>query len=142
MKQIMVEINQIIVKIKTSNEVAAGTNGKIYLGIGGREFRLDKPGNQFERNNLDVFTIGVGSDIENPEFNDLPINITNKSPIIRHLDIISSPKYIRFDPNDDKDSWNVQKVEVKVIDIGKTYQGPRDGSSWLGSRSGFTISLL
>ena len=59
-KQIMVEINQIIVKIKTSNEVAAGTNGKIYLGIGGREFRLDKPGNQFERNNLDVFTIGVG----------------------------------------------------------------------------------
>ena len=137
----MVEIKQIIVKIKTGDVSAAGTEGKIYLGIGGREFRVDKPGNQFQRNNLDTFTIGLGSDIENPEFNDLPSSANNNLPTVRHLEIITYPKYIRFSPNNDNDNWNVQHVQVEVSDIGKTYQGPRDGNMWLGTRSGLTIGL-
>jgi hypothetical protein len=38
----MVKMRQIIVKIKTGDLSGAGTNGKIHLGIEGREFRLDK----------------------------------------------------------------------------------------------------
>ena len=134
-------ITQVKIAIKTGNINGASTNGKIYLGIGGREFRLDKPGDQFQRNSLDTFTIGIGSDLENPDFNNLPITVNNNSPIIRHLEIISYPKYLRFDPNDDSDNWNVQNVEVDVVDIGKTYKGPRDGNLWQGTRSGLTISL-
>ena len=44
----MVEIDRINVIVKTGNVNKAGTNGNVYLGIGGREFKLNKPGNQFE----------------------------------------------------------------------------------------------
>jgi hypothetical protein len=139
----MVEIKQIIVMIKTGDVGGAGTDGKVYLGIGGREFRVDKLGNQFQRNNLDTFTIGLGSDIENPDnVNSLPSPTGNKNaPNIEDVDIEFSPKYLRFNPNSDDDNWNVQHVQVEVIDIGKTYQGPRDGNIRLGTRSGLTINL-
>jgi subtilisin family serine protease len=134
-------ISKINVKIKTGNMNGAGTNGRVYLGIGGREFRLDQPGNQFEQGDLDTFTIGTGSNIENASINDLPTFVKIESPIIRHLDILLFPKYIRFDPNDKDDNWNVEKVEVEVVNIARTYRGPRDGNVWLGSRSGISIQL-
>jgi serine protease len=134
-------ITQIKVEIKTGNMNGAGTNGRIYLGIGGREFKLDQPGNQFEKGDSDTFTIGTGSNIENAAVNDLPTSNNTESPIISHLDILIFPKYIRFDPNDSDDNWNVEKVQVEVVDIGRTYQGPRDGNIWLGSRSGLFLGL-
>jgi serine protease len=134
-------ISNINVKIKTGNMNRAGTNGRVYLGIGGREFRLDQPGNQFEQGDADNFIIGAGSNIENASINDLPTSAKIESPIIRHLDILLFPKYIRFDPNDSDDNWNVEKVEVEVVDIARTYRGPRDGNIWLGSRSGLYIQL-
>ncbi|MGB5091677.1 MAG: hypothetical protein WBN72_12110 [Nitrososphaeraceae archaeon] len=87
---------------------AAGTDGKIHLGIGGREFRVDKPGNQFQRNNLDTFTIGLRSDIENPDnVNSLPFPTGDTyAPNIKDVDIEFSPKCIRFNPNNDGDNWN------------------------------------
>jgi hypothetical protein len=53
----MVEITRINVIVKTGNVNGAGTDGRVYLGIGGREFRLDQPGNQFEQDDSDNFTI-------------------------------------------------------------------------------------
>jgi serine protease len=134
-------ITQIKVEIKTGNMNGSGTNGRIYLGIGGREFKLDKPGNQFEKGDSDTFTIGTGSNIENVTVNDLPTSNNTESPIIKHLDIIMFPKYIRFDPSDNDDNWNVENVQVEVVDIGRTYRGPRDGNIWLGSRSGLFLGL-
>jgi hypothetical protein len=111
------------------------------LGLGGREFRLNKPGNQFEQGNSDTFVIGTGSDIENATLNDLPTTVSTESPIVRHLDVIMFPKYIRFDPNNNDDNWNVENVQIEVVDIGRTFRGPRDGNIWLGSRSGLFLGL-
>jgi hypothetical protein len=139
----MVEINRINVIVKTGNVNGAGTNGNVYLGIGGREFKLNKPGNQFEENALDTFVIGVGSNIENADdVNSLPSpNGNMNAPNIEDPDIEFNPKYIRFDPNSDDDNWNVENVQVEVVDIGRTYRGPRDGNIWLGSRSSLNIQL-
>jgi hypothetical protein len=138
------EITQIVVKIKTGDISGAGTDGRVYLGIGGREFKLDKEGsNQFERHNLDIFTIGIGSDLENPSnVNSLPSPGGNiNSPNIEDTDIEFNLKYIRFDPSNNDDNWNVENVQVEVVDIGRTYGGPRDGNIWLGSRSGLFLGL-
>jgi hypothetical protein len=139
----MVEITQINVIVKTGNINGAGTDGRVYLGIGGREFKLDQPGNQFEKGDLDTFTIGIGSNIENTDdVNSLPAPTGNtNSPNVEDTDIEFNPTYIRFDPNDSDDNWNVEKVQVQVVDIGRTYQGPRDGNIWLGSRSGLFLGL-
>jgi len=137
----MVEITQINIILKTGNVIGAGTDGRVYLGIGGREFKLDKPGNQFEKGDSDTFTIGNGSNIENATVNDLPTSNNTESPIIKHLNILIFSKYIRFDPSDNDDNWNVENVQVEVVDIGRTYGGPRDGNIWLGSRSGLFLGL-
>lgn len=138
----MVEINRINVLMKTGNVNGAGTDGKIYLGMGGREFKLNKPGNQFEINALDTFVIGTGSNIENEDVNSLPSPSGDlDSPNIEDADIEFNPKYIRFDPNGDDDNWNVENVQVEVVDIGRIYTGPRDGNIWLGYRSGLFLGL-
>ena len=57
---ILTHLGKITVKIKTANVSDAGTNGRAYLGIGRREFRLNMTGNRFEPGSTDTFVIGVG----------------------------------------------------------------------------------
>ena len=83
------EIGNIITKIEIDVETGAieraGTNGRVYLGICGREFRLDKPGDQFRVGISDNFIIGIGSNIENPDgMNDI-INSSNSYEIDTYL---------------------------------------------------------
>jgi len=136
-------IKQIRVTISTGNINAASTDGKIFVGLGGREFRLDKPGNQFERGNTDTFIVGDGSNIENPNRNDLPTtNGTQDSPKITYYDVINFPKYIRFEPQNDGDNWNVDHVNVTTIPETKIFQGPNpEGNIWLGKISGLFLGL-
>lgn len=68
----MAILDKIEVKIVTRDVPNAGTDGEVYLGIGGREFRLNNLGNQFKKGQTDNFTIGVGSNINNSKINDLP----------------------------------------------------------------------
>ena len=80
-------VDRIVVKIQTGNKSAAGTNGKVYLGIGGREFRLNKSGDQFKRNKEDEFILGVGANILSPDKNGLPLDssfltILHKFPLL------------------------------------------------------------
>jgi hypothetical protein len=136
-------IRQIQVTVTTSDINAAGTNGKIFLGIGGREFRLDKPGDQFERGDIDTFIIGEGSNIENPNRNDLPIpNGTQDSPKVTYNDVMKFPKYIRFEPRNDGDNWNIDQVTVTTLPKTNVFQGPNpQGNIWLGKRSGLFLGL-
>jgi hypothetical protein len=145
----MTQIVQIKVEIKTSNESNAGTNGKVFLGIGGREFRLDKQGNQFQKNNTDTFTINsTNADIENPERNSLPNVGNTNSPLIENSAGIAFnfPVYLRFDPNDNDDDWNIERVKVQVIGgLNSTFIYPNDifknGNIWLGNKSGLFLGL-
>lgn len=67
----MAAITTIEVSITTGNN---GTLGAVYLGIGGREFRLNRLGqNDFMRNNVSQFVLGDGShafSVVNPDAND------------------------------------------------------------------------
>jgi Subtilase family len=136
-------IKQIQVTITTGDVNAAGTNGKVFLGMGGREFRLDKPGNQFERGDVDNFVIGDGSNVEYPNKNDLPMpDGTKDSPHMTYVDVLKFPKYIRFEPKNDPDNWNIDQVSVITIPETDTYSGPNpQGNIWLEKRSGLFLGL-
>jgi hypothetical protein len=121
-------ITQIIVDIKTGDAPGADADGPVYLGVGPREFRLDRPGNQFERNKLDQFVLGNGgpggaANIKNPNENDPQQPIAMEGP-----DVLGSPfgsggvptflptppynVYIRYESNT---KWLVETVSVKLI---------------------------
>lgn len=145
-------VDRITVKIKTGNKSGAGTNGKIYLGIGGREFRLNKSGNQFQQGMEDEFVLGVGSNILSNNKNGLPLSsqFTNDSPQIPFDTASSYPAYIRFQPSNDSDEWNVDRVCVNVRNnFGPVAEfhadilnGTDDDNIWMGEDSGLFIGLV
>ncbi len=156
----MTHVDKIVVDVKTRDAPNAGTDGEVYLGIGGREFRLDQPGDQFKRGDPNQFIIGVGSNIENPDIDGLPLDPgpSGNSPEIND-DIVTAtnpfPVYLRLDPkNDDDNDWNVQSVKVSAVAGGGTGSGPTrnfvfpkatgihtEGTIWLGRKSGLTLFL-
>ena len=142
------EIGNIITKIEIDVETGAieraGTNGRVYLGICGREFRLDKLGDQFRVGILDNFIIGTGSNIKNPNgVNDI-INSSNSYEIDTHI-LNIFPKYIRFEPQDNDDNWNVSRVELRITDdtniVHKFNALDGNGNIWLGKESGLFLGM-
>lgn len=146
--------DRIVVKIQTGDKPNASTNGKVYLGIGGREFRLNKSGNQFQKGKEDEFLIGVGSNILEPTKNGLPLNpsFQDNSPEIPFNTIGVYPVYIRFEPSNSNDEWNVDRVYVNVrSSSGVPAAGLdfyayilneiNDDNIWLGEDSGLFINL-
>ena len=136
-------INQIQIQVKTGNSQSAGTNGKVYLGIGGREFRLNKAGNQFEGgiDSFEILTSGTNdpNEINNhDEINSL--NGTN-APTIDSIAITRNPKYIRFEPQNDNDNWQVNSIVVTVTGNAnlQEFRGPIGGNIWLGTRFGIIL---
>lgn len=96
---------QITARIRTKEE---GTNGFVYLGIGGREFCLNHTGNDFRADSDTVFTLGTGSFVKKKELNDPNI------PILRIADLDTHPAYIRYEPRVEADKWRLDLVEVTV----------------------------
>ena len=156
----MTHVDKIVVDVTTKNVSDAGTNGLVYLGIGGREFRLDKPGDQFKRGATDKFTIGIDSDVESSDINDLPLDPgpNGKSPEIEDSVVTGTnmfPVYIRLDPKNDEDNdWNIEKVKVDAVagfgtgtGATRTFVFPKptgghpEGTIWLGTSSGLTLFL-
>jgi hypothetical protein len=146
----MSHVGRISVRIVTGDINGASTNGKVYLGIGGREFRLDKLGDQFQRGDIDTFIIGDGSNIESNDFNTLPDNGNNNSPRIEFENLTNYPAYIRFEPQDNDDNWNIEDVNVQIIQYNddpvsstsnKKIFVDLEGNIWLGKRSGLFLHL-
>jgi hypothetical protein len=144
----MTHIGQIKAEVRTGDVAGADTNGRVYLGIGGREFRLNKPGNQFERHTIDKFIIGAGGNIDNPNNgNSLPVLGDSNAPRIEFASLNQNPEYIRFEPQGDEDKWNVEAVTV----IAEEYNpGPTGntrtftdlpGNIWLGNKFGLVLPL-
>jgi hypothetical protein len=151
----MSHIRQIVVKIETSDIPDAGTNGEVYLGVGGREFRVDKPGNQFSRGNVaaqaDVFIFGTeggtNANVENPDINDPQATRMETSS----GEAYNFPVYIRLDPKNDQDNdWSIQSVNVDINAAAAggqnaNYRFPdntiQNGPVWLGRKSGLTLLL-
>jgi hypothetical protein len=88
----MAAIKTMEVTIKTGNN---GTMGAVYLGIAGREFRLNRyPQNDFMRNSISQFMLGDDSHafaVKNPDGND------PKQPMpLDTNDIARYPLYLRL----------------------------------------------
>lgn len=146
----MTYLGKIVATITTGDLPDAGSsdNDAIFLGIGGREFRLNKKRKQFRQNSTDEFIIGKDYNIENQETNDLPSDGTKNSFKLEYTDLDEFPKYIRYQPNSNYDKWNVDAVSVEVHEYNKngdtnnkrTFKSP-SGSLWLSKQSGLYIGL-
>ena len=136
----MPQIESIQVNIETGEESGAGTDGSIYVGVGGREFHLDTSSDDFERGSSRLYVLGVGSDVVNSAVND------PRKQFMQTEDVESFPIYVRFEPNDSGDNWNLSRAELSFNDElfprweTTTFVSTTDGI-WLGQRSGNVVHL-
>jgi PLAT/LH2 domain len=136
----MAQIESIQVNINTGDESGAGTDGDIYLGLGGREFHLDTTADDFERGSSHRYVLGSGSDVVNPAVND------PRKQFLQVEDVDSFPVYVRFEPNNDGDNWNLARADVTLnnnfFPLWETIGFiPEPDGIWLGQRSGTVVHL-
>jgi hypothetical protein len=142
----MANVQSIVPAVWTSTAADSGTDGDVYLGIGGREFHLDSPSDDFERGNAANTTVGVNSQVNNPSMND------PRTPyVLRTQDLDLFPVYLRLEGSD---HWKVSFALVLVFsgpnassmavtdwfsaDVG--YDGGQ-GGLWLGPHAGRWLYL-
>jgi hypothetical protein len=130
----MANINRIDARIKTGKRSGAGSDGTFYLGVAGREFRLNIPGtDDFEEGKDQIFTLGAGSNVENATHNDpvSPFQIATEN-------LNRYPKYLRFEPASATDNWNLEEI-VLTVNPGPgqiVFSGLGAGANlWLGARN-------
>lgn len=145
----MAKITGILCQIITGNIDNAGTDGRVYLGLGGREFRLDSRADDFERGSWREYILGQGPiepnlpspqvRVENRAYNDprlgFPLDTVN---------LTRSPVYIRFEPSGSGPNWNLAFAAALVYDgqfvVG--YVPPVDFDNlWLGDSMGKVLYL-
>ena len=107
----MAPIVRIDARITTGNRAGAGTDGTVYLGLCGREFKLDSAVNDFEQGSDRTYILGegggAGSSVTNPAGND---------PRFPQLDTanLDLPKYVRFEPSGNNPDWNLEFASATV----------------------------
>lgn len=134
-------VRKITVDITTSFAKGAGTEGQVFLGLGGREFRLDIDSYEdFDRGEEVTYEMGENANVNLPERNDprqgFPIHLE---------DVLSRAVYLRLVPDDKSDDWNLANVRVRVQagdeDVRfSALDGPQD-NIWLGPQSGNWVHL-
>jgi hypothetical protein len=99
----MAAIIRIEARVRTGSK---GTNGKLFAGIAGREFRLDKAGNDFRPNQDVIYTFGEGSDVRHADLND------PRNPQLETAQARALPKYIRFEPGNNADQVSIDVAQI------------------------------
>jgi hypothetical protein len=134
--ELRAQITQIQANIVVPDISGAGTDASIFLGIGGREFSLDRRGrDDFERNSENTLIFGEDSNVTRPGDND-----PRTDPPFTEGDIDGFPVYIRMsdvgdqqDPFDfPEDEWIVDFILVTVFSGGGVIReliSPRLGKS-------------
>ena len=135
-------VRKITVDITTSFAKGAGTEGQAFLGLGGREFRLDIDEHaDFDRGDETTYEFGEGANVVHPERNDPRLGC----PVTME-DVIAHPVYLRLVPKDRADDWNVASIRVRVQagahDVVRytALDGAQD-NIWLGIQSGTCLHL-
>ena len=134
----MADIETVSVLINTRDVRGGGTDGDVFLGLGGREFRLDTSSDDFEAGSSRTYVLGDGGNVNNKDVND------PRKPQLREEFLDRFPVYIRFQPTGRTDNWNVDHVAVTLG--GSTFPSyeallGREGGLWLGIRSGLVLHL-
>jgi hypothetical protein len=131
----MSAITKIEVEVKTGNKNNAGTDGTVFIAIGGREFQLDSAQDDFEKAKSFTYVLGSGSTVNNPALND-----PTKPFAMRTEDLDKFPAWIRFEPSGDSPDWNLEFAGA-TVNPGPSqvrYQALAGDNAnlWLGQNSG------
>ena len=102
----MTPINSIQLNIQTGGLSNAGTDGDVYLGLGGREFSIDSSADDFERGSSRLYNLGEGSNVLHSNLND------PREPPLYTEQVANYPVYIRFNPKSRNDTWQLQRADV------------------------------
>jgi hypothetical protein len=146
----MAKVTGISCQIITGNVDGAGTDGRVYLGIGGREFRLDSREDDYERGSWREYVMGsapLDRELSAPQC--AVRNWEDNNPTLRFpldTDLLRrAPVYIRFEPQHAIDNWNLLFAAAFVYSdqfvVG--YSPPSDlHNLWLGQAMGTVLHLL
>ncbi|MEU3822428.1 hypothetical protein AB0E74_22825 [Streptomyces sp. NPDC030392] len=145
----MADILQITARIQTADVEGAGSEELLYLGIGGREFVLDRPGRtDLRRGEQADYVLGENSNVMNPDDND------PRFPQLDTDDLDRYPVYLRLHPSTSRDvevDWSLERARVTVqpsnakvrhyFDQPYLIGGDRKGRIKLGARAGVVLYL-
>ena len=147
----MAKISGILCQIITGDVDGAGTDGNVYLGLGGREFRLDSTADDYERGSWREYILGAAP-LE-PNLPPPQIRVRNQSRNdprdgfpLDTVNLNRTPVYIRFEPEESDDNWNLSFAAALVYTgsgqfvVG--YTPPTDFDNlWLGQAMGKNLYL-
>ncbi len=118
----MAAITGIVCDTITSDFEGAGTDGDVYVGIGGREFHLDSEEDDFEQNSWRDYVLGDPPVVleANPQHKRVLHEERNDPRSTPPLDtdslgLCNTPAYVRFEPSDGDDEWNLDYMGVYVF---------------------------
>jgi hypothetical protein len=127
-------ITMIELHLFTANRDGAGTDGDVFLGVGGREFFVDSAAtalNDFERGRDYTYRFGDRANVMRADQNDprSPWQLTSD-------DLKQAPKYIRLASGGD---WDVEQADLHVTYGSFFYDDKRlerNAHLWLGKKRG------
>ena len=144
----MAQVSGVLCQVITGRLSGAGTDGSVYLGLGGREFRMDSTADDYEQGSWREYILGKPPiPFESPPqilVNNKDKNDPRKGVSLDTLDIDRTPVYIRFEPEDENDNWNLSFVAVLVYTdkFAIAYTPPeRFDNLWLGQAFGKILYL-
>jgi len=127
----MANLTRIDILIQTRSHGDAGTDGSVYLGLGGREFRCDSSADDFERGASRTYTFGDGANVSKRDAND------PRKPQLVVEELAAYPAYLRFDQGS-SDHWFLQRATVQLNQNLVPHYETRLGGDglWLGRDAG------
>lgn len=147
----MASITGILCQVITGNISGAGTDGSVYLGIGGREFRLDSSQDDYEQGSWREYILGrapLEPNLPSPQIrvNEKDRNDPRVGFALDTENLNRTPVYIRFEPRSSGDNWNLSFATALVyIEQGQfvtSYIPPRGFDNlWLGQAMGKILYL-
>jgi hypothetical protein len=115
-------VKRVEVWLSTGDVAGAGTDGQVYLVLGGREFNLKRSDiNDRQQGATDHYILGQGANIEHKKEN-------NPTGIPMHL-VWDNELGLRFEPVaglNPPDAWNLGLAEVSI----QTVNGYEDWGTW------------
>jgi hypothetical protein len=96
------------VQVITADEDSADTRGRVFLGLGGREFRLAEGGDEFDRGVTTTFKLGEESNVAISAQND------PRAPQLTLADLARYPLYVRLEEAGPEPQWLLERVTVTV----------------------------
>lgn len=136
----MARIRSIHLQLNTLGVNDGGTDGDVYLGVCGREFYIDSTTNDFQSGASKAYIFGEGANILHADDND------PRTQGLDTEDVDRFPMYIRFQPKNRDDRWNLQRAQVSFNGnffprwdtFG--YISHRTGI-WMGTRASMSVAI-